>query len=65
MLLNCGVGRARERERIMGGKKGKGREVIGNLWLKKDCRGLSRNAAGNPGFPPLVPVTAESFSGCL
>ena len=36
VLLLCpqkaGVGRARERERIMGGKKGKGREVIGNLW---------------------------------
>ena len=26
------VGRARERERIEGGKKGKGRGVIGNLW---------------------------------
>ena len=36
VLLLCpqkaGVGRARERERIMGGKKGKGRQVIGNLW---------------------------------
>ena len=28
----AGIGRSRERERIMGGKKGKGREVIGNLW---------------------------------
>ena len=30
--------------------------------------GLSRAfsvAAGNPGFPRLVPVTAGSFSGCL
>ena len=33
--------------------------------LKKDSGGLSRVAAGNPGFPRLVPVTSESFSGCL
>ena len=33
--------------------------------LKKDSRGLSRVAAGNPGFPQLVPVTSRSFSGCL
>ena len=32
---------------------------------KKDARGLSRVAAGNPGFPRLVPVTSGSFSGCL
>ena len=31
----------------------------------KDYRGLSRVAAGNPGFPRLVPVTSGSFSGCL
>ena len=30
--LKAGAGRAREREGIEGGKKGKGREVIGNLW---------------------------------
>ena len=29
--------------------------------FKKDSRGLSQNAAGNPGFTRLVPVTAESF----
>ena len=33
--------------------------------LKKDPRGLSRVAAGNPGFPRLVLVTSGSFSGCL
>ena len=33
--------------------------------LKKDSQGLSQNAAENPGFTRLVPVTAESFSGCL
>ena len=33
--------------------------------LKKDFRGLSRVAAGNPEFPPLVPVTSGSFSGFL
>ena len=33
--------------------------------LKKDSRGLSQVAAGNPGFPRLVPVTSGSFSGCL
>ena len=33
--------------------------------MKKDARGLSRVAAGNPGFPRLVPVTSGSFSGCL
>ena len=30
--------------------------------MKKDARGLSRVAAGNPGFPRLVPVTSGSFS---
>ena len=33
--------------------------------MKKDTRGLSRVAAGNPVFPRLVPVTSGSFSGCL
>ena len=33
--------------------------------LKKDSRGLSQVAAGNHGFPGLVPVTSGSFSGCL
>ena len=33
--------------------------------LKKDSLGLSRVAAGNPGFPRLVPVTSGSFSGSL
>ena len=33
--------------------------------LKGKSRGLSRSAAGNPGFPRLVTVTSGSFSGCL
>ena len=33
--------------------------------LKVESRGLSRVAAGNPGFPRLVIVTSGSFSGCL
>ena len=33
--------------------------------LKGDSRGLSRVAAGNPGFPRLVTVTSGSFSVCL
>ena len=33
--------------------------------LKKDSRGLSRVAAGNPGFPRLVPVISGSFSEFL
>ena len=33
--------------------------------LKGESRGLSRVAAGNPGFPRLVKVTSGSFSLCL
>ena len=33
--------------------------------LKKDSRGLSQVAAGNPGFPGLVPVTSGSFCVCI
>ena len=33
--------------------------------FKKACRGLSRVAAGNPGFPRLVTLTSGSFSWCL
>ena len=33
--------------------------------LKGDSRGLSRVAAGNPGFPRLVTLTSGSFSRCL
>ena len=33
--------------------------------LKKDSRGLSRVAAGNPRFPRLVQVTSGSFSRCF
>ena len=33
--------------------------------LKKDSRGLSRGAAGNPRFPRLLPGTLGNFPGCL
>ena len=33
--------------------------------MKGEFRGLSRVAAGNPGFPRLVLVTSRSFSLCL
>ena len=33
--------------------------------LKKDYRGLSRVAAGNPHFPRLLPGTLGNFPGCL
>ena len=38
---------------------------IGPQDALKDSRGLSRVAAGNPGFPRLVTVTSGSFSRCL
>ena len=33
--------------------------------LKKDSRGLSRGAAGNPRFPRLLPGTLGNFPGCV
>ena len=42
-----------------------GREIGTQDMLKKESRGLSQVAAGNPGFPRLEPVTSGSFSGCL
>ena len=33
--------------------------------LKKDSRGLSLGAAGNPRFPHLLPGTLGNFPGCL
>ena len=33
--------------------------------LKGEFRGLSRVAAGNPGFPRFVTVTSGSILGCL
>ena len=33
--------------------------------LKKDSRGLSRGAAGNPRFPLLLPGTLGNLPGCL
>ena len=43
----------------------RGRGIRPQDGLKKDSRGLSRVAEGNPGFPRLVSVTSGSFSGCL
>ena len=40
-----------------------GREIGTQDALKKESRGLSQVAAGNPGFPRLVLVTSGSFSG--
>ena len=42
-----------------------GRGIGPQDMLNKASRGLSRIAAGNPGFPQLVPVTSGSFSVCL
>ena len=42
-----------------------GRGIWPQDGLKKDSRGLSQVAAGNPGFPRLVPVTSGNFSGFL
>ena len=42
-----------------------GRGIGPHVTLKGETRGLSRVAAGNPGFPRLVIVTSGSFSGCL
>ena len=42
-----------------------GRGIGPHVTLKGETRGLSRVAAGNPGFPRLVMVTSGSFSGCL
>ena len=38
---------------------------IGPQDAPKDSQGLSRVAAGNPGFPGLEPVTLGRFSRCL
>ena len=43
----------------------RGRGIRPQDGLKKDSRGLSRVAEGNPGFPRLVSVTSGTFSGCL
>ena len=39
-----------------------GRKIGTQDALKKESRGLSQVAAGNPGFPRLVPVTRIHFS---
>ena len=38
---------------------------IGPQDAPKDSQGLSGDAAGNPGFPGLEPVTSGTFSKCL
>ena len=42
-----------------------GREIRTQDALKKESRGLSQVAAGNPGFPRLVTVTSGNFLWCL
>ena len=56
----------------MGGARGSasllsshGRGIGPQEALKNDSQVHSPVAAGNPGFPGLVPVTSGSISGCL
>ena len=67
--LSCGAREVRSPMRVARGSasllSSHGRGIWPQDALKKDSRGLSRVAAGNPGFPRLVPVTSGSFSGCL
>ena len=66
--LSCGVREVKSPYEWRGGARHCSRVMVvesGLNAMKKDARGLSRVAAGNPGFPRLVPVTSGSFSGCL
>ena len=66
--LSCGVREVKSPYQCRGGARHCSRVMVvesGLNAMKKDARGLSRVAAGNPGFPRLVPVTSGSFSGCL
>ena len=66
--LSCGVREVKSPYEWRGGARHCSRVMVvesGLNTMKKDARGLSRVAAGNPGFPRLVPVTSGSFSGCL
>ena len=67
--LSCGAREVRAPMRLARGSasllSSHGRGIGPQDALKKDSRGLSRVAVGNPGFPRLVPVTSGSFSGCL
>ena len=49
-------------EQVLLSSHGRG---IGPQDVPKDSQGLSRVAAGNPGFPGLEPVTSGRFSRCL
>ena len=66
--LSCGVREVKSPYEWRGGARHCSLVMVvesGLNAMKKDARGLSRVAAGNPGFPRLVPVTSGSFSGCL
>ena len=66
--LSCGVREVKSPYEWRGGARHCSRVMVvesGLNAMKKDARGLSRVAAGNPGFPRLVPVTSGSFSVCL
>ena len=66
--LSCGVREVKSPYEWRGGARQCSRVMVvesGLNAMKKDARGLSRVAAGNPGVPRLVPVTSGSFSGCL
>ena len=66
--LSCGAREVKSPCEWRGGTRHCSRVMVvesGLNAMKKDARGLSRVAAGNPVFPRLVPVTSGSFSGCL
>ena len=67
--LSCGAREVTSPMRVAKGSaslySSHGRGIVPQDALKKDSPGLSRVAAGNPGFPRLVPVTSGSISGCL
>ena len=68
-----GASRAAPRKSGLHGR-GEGERVIApESWegtrasrrLEKDSRGPSRDSAGKPHFPRLLPVTLGNFPGCL
>ena len=63
--LSCGARAVRSMHVVRGSPSlfsSHGRGIGPEEVLKKDSRGLSWVAAGNPGFHRLVPVTSGSFS---
>ena len=67
--LTCGPREVQSPFKLRGGvvalASSHGRGIGPQDAFKGETRGLSRVAAGNPGFPRLVPVTSGSFSGWL